>query len=70
MKGFTALYFSFVTLSTVGYGDIAAVSNPARLLAMVEAVIGVFYTTILIARLVSLYSSEPPPAGPPNQAGL
>lgn len=60
MKGFTALYFSFVTLSTVGYGDIAAISHPARMLAMVEAVVGIFYTTILLARLVSLYSSEPP----------
>ncbi len=59
MKGFTALYFSFVTLSTVGYGDIVAVAHPARMLAMVEAVVGIFYTTILLARLVSLYSSEP-----------
>lgn len=60
MKGFTALYFSFVTLSTVGYGDIVAVTHPARMLTMVEAVIGIFYTTILLARLVSLYSAEPP----------
>ena len=60
MKGFTAIYFSFVTLSTVGYGDILAVSHPARMLAMVEAVVGIFYPTILLARLVSLYSSEPP----------
>jgi len=70
MKTFTALYFSFVTLSTVGYGDIAAASNPARMLAMVEAVIGLFYSTILIARLVSLYSSEPPKVGPSDPQGL
>ncbi|MBV8352418.1 MAG: two pore domain potassium channel family protein [Verrucomicrobia bacterium] len=60
MKGFTALYFSFITLSTVGYGDIVPVSGPARMLAMVEAMFGMFYVTLLIARLVSLYSSKSP----------
>jgi hypothetical protein len=70
MKGFTALYFSFVTLSTVGYGDIAAVSNSARMLAMTEATVGIFYTTILIARLVSAYSSAPPTAGPQDNQRL
>jgi len=58
MKGFNALYFSFTTLSTVGYGDIVPVSGLARMLAMVEAVFGMFYVTLLIARLVSLYSSK------------
>lgn len=61
MKGFTALYFSFITLTTVGYGDIAPVSDPARLLAMVEATTGTIYIAVLISRLVSLYSSSPPP---------
>ena len=37
MKGFTALYFSFITLCTVGYGDIAPVSGSARMLATMEA---------------------------------
>jgi hypothetical protein len=60
MKGFNALYFSFTTLSTVGYGDIIPVSGVARMLAMVEAVFGMFYVTLLIARLVSLYSSKSP----------
>lgn len=53
---FQALYFSFMTLTTVGYGDIVPVSKPARLLAMTESTIGILYTTILIARLVALYS--------------
>jgi hypothetical protein len=57
MNGFTGLYFSFITLSTVGYGDIVPVSGAARMLAMVEAVFGMFYVALLIARLVSLYSS-------------
>ena len=58
MHGFTSLYFSFVTLSTVGYGDIIPVSGVARLLAIAEATSGMFYVTLLIARLVALYSSD------------
>jgi voltage-gated potassium channel len=58
MDGFQGLYFSFVTLSTVGYGDIVPVSKVTRMLAMVEAVFGMFYVSLLIARLVSLYSSN------------
>jgi hypothetical protein len=58
MNGFTSLYFSFITLSTVGYGDIVPASEVARMLAMVEAMFGMFYMAMLIARLVSLYSSK------------
>ena len=60
MNGFTGLYFSFITLSTVGYGDIIPVSEVARMLAIVEAMFGMFYMALLIARLVSLYSSKSP----------
>jgi Ion channel len=60
MNGFTGLYFSFITLSTVGYGDIVPTSSVARVLAILEAMFGMFYTTLLIARLVSLYSSKSP----------
>ena len=60
MNGFGSLYFSFITLSTVGYGDIVPVSDVARMLAMVEAMFGMFYGSLLIARLVSLYSSKSP----------
>lgn len=55
------VYFSFVTLATLGYGDITPVSSPARALAILEAVAGVVYTTVLLARLVSLYASAPSP---------
>lgn len=48
------LYFSFVTLTTVGYGDVVPVHPAARSLAMLEAVAGPLYLAILIARLVSL----------------
>jgi hypothetical protein len=61
LDGFTGLYFSLVTLCTVGYGDITPVSNVARMLAMLEAIVGVFYMAMLISRLVSLYSSQPSP---------
>ena len=48
------LYFSFVTLATVGYGDVLPVHPVARSLAMLEAVTGSLYLAILVARLVSL----------------
>ena len=57
MKGFNAFYFSFITLSTVGYGDITPVSRIARWLAATEAMTGLLYVAVLIARLVGLYSS-------------
>jgi hypothetical protein len=57
MVGFTAIYFSLVSLTTIGFGDIIPLSNVARMLVLLEAIIGMFYMTIMIARLVSLYSS-------------
>jgi len=53
-----AIYFSFVTIATLGYGDIVPVSAPARGLAIVEAVSGQMYLAVLVARLVSLYSQQ------------
>lgn len=47
-------YYSFVTLTTLGYGDVIPVSVAARTLALTEAVIGQLFLAILIARLVSL----------------
>jgi voltage-gated potassium channel Kch len=58
MTGFTAYYFSFVTLTTVGYGDITPVSNGARALAAMEAMTGTLYVAVLISRLVALYSAQ------------
>ena len=57
MAGFNAFYFSFITLSTVGYGDITPVSKVARMLAATEAITGLLYVAVLIARLVGLYST-------------
>jgi len=50
------LYFSFVTLLTVGYGDITAVGSVGQTCAVVEGIIGQFYVAILVARIVSVYS--------------
>jgi hypothetical protein len=60
MAGFEALYFSFATLTSVGYGDIVPVANVARMLAMTEAITGVFYLALLVARLVGLHASKQP----------
>ncbi|HEY6153524.1 MAG TPA: potassium channel family protein [Candidatus Udaeobacter sp.] len=57
MGGFNGIYFSFITLSTVGYGDITPLSRAARWLAAIEAMTGLLYVAVLIARLVSLYSN-------------
>ena len=51
------LYYSFVTLTTLGYGDILPVSATARALAYSEAVVGVFYMAMLVAALVGAYAA-------------
>jgi ion channel len=48
------VYFSFVTLTTTGYGDITAVHPMARSLVMAEALVGQLFPAILLARLVSM----------------
>jgi len=49
-----ALYYSFVTMTTLGYGDIVPATAPARILAILQAITGQIYLTILVARLVGL----------------
>ena len=48
------VYFSFTTLTTVGYGDIVPVDPVARSLSNIEAIVGQLYPATLLARLVSL----------------
>lgn len=62
LSEFEAYYFSFITLSTVGYGDITPISPGARTLAMLEAMTGTLYMAVLISRLVALYSAQRPEA--------
>jgi len=54
----SGIYFSFVTLATLGYGDVVPQSEVARGFAIAEAVAGQFYLAVMVARLVSLYASE------------
>ncbi len=49
------IYFSFITLATVGYGDMVPGNDVVRGLAIVEAIAGQFYLAVMIARLMSLY---------------
>ena len=53
------LYYSFMTLTTTGYGDFSPGSPLVARLATLESLIGVFYPPLLVGRLVSLYRSEP-----------
>lgn len=57
------LYFSFVTLATLGYGDITPVAGPARALAMFETICGQIYLVVVVARLVSLYQGASSQSG-------
>jgi voltage-gated potassium channel len=63
LDGFNAFYFSFVTLCTVGFGDITPVSKFARMLAVTEAISGLFYMAVLISRLVAVHSATQQAAG-------
>jgi len=48
------LYYSFVTMTTLGYGDITPASGIARMLASLQAFAGQLYIAVLVARLVGL----------------
>jgi hypothetical protein len=52
------LYFSIVTLSTVGYGDILPNSEITRMLAAIEAITGQFYVAVIVAVLVGMYAAQ------------
>jgi voltage-gated potassium channel len=49
-----ATYFSFVTITTLGYGDISPVLPLARFLVIMEAIVGVFYMAIVVASLIGV----------------
>lgn len=51
-------YFSFVTLTTLGYGDIAPLTATARSLSLLEAITGQLYIAILIARLMGIHIAQ------------
>ena len=57
LGGFNGFYFSFITMCTVGYGDITPVAKVARMLAAMEAMTGLLYVAVLIARLVAIQAT-------------
>jgi hypothetical protein len=54
-RTFIAIYYSFVTMSTLGYGDIVPASSLARICAALQAVVGQLYLAVLVARLVGMH---------------
>ena len=52
------VYYSYTTLTTLGYGDIAPTTPPAQLISSLEAIAGQFYLAILVARLIGMYLVE------------
>jgi len=54
----TLVYYSYATLTTLGYGDILPATFWARSAASFEAVVGVLYTAVIVARLVGLYAAK------------
>ena len=64
----TFQYFSFTTLTTLGYGDFTAVESGARSIAVLEALTGQIFLATLVARLVAAYRSPAPPE--PRGGGL
>ena len=67
--GHALLYFSFVSITTMGYGDILPVSELARSAATLEGVFGTLYLAVMIARLVGMHSSTPSEAAAGSGAG-
>ena len=57
------LYYSFVTLLTIGFGDVLPVTGPVRAVTLLEGLFGVVYTTVVMAALVATYLGQQ--AGPP-----
>jgi uncharacterized membrane protein len=66
------LYFSFVTITTVGYGDLTAGTSTGRVLVTFEALVGQIFLVTLVARLVSMYGTRQRPArdGPDSDSGV
>ena len=61
----TFQYFSFTTLTTLGYGDFTAAGNAGRAVAVMEAMTGQIFLATLVARLVSAFRPSGPPDPPP-----
>ena len=65
-------YFSYVTMTTLGYGDVTPVTDLPRALAILQTLIGQIFLVVIVARVVSLLGkarpNRPLPAGPDQKA--
>jgi hypothetical protein len=61
--GLNYLYFSFITLTTVGYGDLSPAYGPGRMLAVTEAIVGQLYLVSVVALVISAYGKGKSPRG-------
>jgi hypothetical protein len=52
------LYYSLITQCSVGYGDILPMSDAARMLAVIQAVVGQFYMAVVVAIFVGMYATQ------------
>ncbi len=57
-EGQNFIYYSFVTLTTLGYGDITPISHPAQSLSLLEAIMGQLYLAVLVARMVGIHIAQ------------
>jgi hypothetical protein len=65
----TYQYFSFTTLTTLGYGDFTAAESGGRSIAVLEALTGQVFLATLVARLVAAYRTPDQPDPPPERSG-
>jgi hypothetical protein len=52
------IYYSYTTLATIGYGDITSITPVGRILSVLEAIFGQLYIAFLVARLISIYTTN------------
>jgi hypothetical protein len=52
------IYYSYTTLTTLGYGDITALTSEGRIISVLEAIVGQLFIAFLVARLVAIYTAN------------
>ena len=52
------IYFSYTTLTSLGYGDISTVTPSGRIMSVLEAVIGQLFIAFMVARLIGIYTKK------------
>lgn len=69
LRGAQLFYFSFVTLTTLGYGDITPITPEAMSLSTIQAIVGQLYLAVLVASLVARQVSSPSDSGTASNPG-